>query len=530
MWLLPQDKDGSDSSVQETKIRGIVLTDGDSKELNRSDVTGIKISDLKIPGKESALKKRLSPYLGSPLNTEVLRDIKRTIVDYYAEHDCCIVKVTIPPQDVSKGVIRVKVTEGKVGALTFTGNRWFTNEQLGRYLDIRNQQTISQEALLNDVSWMNRNPFHYSELVLSPGSEPGTTNIELLTSDRRSWRVYTGADNTGNLFTGTPRYYAGFNSGNVFNRGDVFTYQFTFDPARFRQFWSNYGNYTIFLPWKHVLMAFGGFGTTKPNIQDFSNTGNYGQASVRYTFPIKPLYCPLVQEVNVGFDYKYLNSNLFFDSTGVPVVAGAINVGQWTVGYSLNRIWAKNDVKFSAELYFSPFQFMANQNSAAYGAIRPHAKSIYAYGRVTLNDVWTLPGNWSCSALLRGQYATCALLPSEEFGLGGYNTVRGYNERVFNVDNVFCANLEIRTPPVSLFKRAKNSLLFLAFLDYGIGHYLHPMEGQPGTQYLLGIGPGVRYNIEQYLSLRADYGFALKHIEGISKKLGEFHLGGVLSY
>lgn len=523
----------SDSSVkyevEKNRVRGIILTSSDTEPKNRK-FWGVKVDQVKIPGGDKNLKNKLSKYLGKPLDSYTLQDIKQEIVDYYTEHNCCVVKVTIPPQDVSRGVIYVKITEGRVGSVTFKGNKWYTDEQLGRYIDIRNQQSISQDALLNDVAWMNRNPFHYTEVVLAPGEEAGTTNIELLTNDRRSWRVYTGADNTGNLFTGTARLYGGFNWGNVFNRGDVFTYQFTADPVHFTKFWSNYGNYTIFLPCKHILTLAGGYALTKPPITGFHTTGKYGQASIRYTIPIKPLYCPFIQEVNLGFDYKYLNNNLLFVGAGVPVVANTVNVGEWTVGYSMSRMWATNDLRFSAEAIVSPFQFMPHQNNEDYNQLRPFAKKIYGYGRITLSDVLTLPGRWSISTVLRGQVASGALLPSEEFGLGGFNTVRGYNEVVFLADNAFCANLEIRTPPVSLFKSAKNSLIFLAFLDYGIGHYLHPLPKQDGTQFLLGVGPGVRYNIEQYLSIRFDYGFALHNVQFTSKKLGEGHAGAVLSF
>lgn len=44
-------------------------------------------------------------------------------------------------------------------------------------------------------------------------------------------------------------------------------------------------------------------------------------------------------------------------------------------------------------------------------------------------------------ARFRGQLASTNLLPSEQMGLGGYNSVRGYLERQVNVDNGLIVNL-----------------------------------------------------------------------------------------
>jgi len=52
-------------------------------------------------------------------------------------------------------------------------------------------------------------------------------------------------------------------------------------------------------------------------------------------------------------------------------------------------------------------------------------------------------------------------------------------------------------------------LVLLAFLDYGVGrnHNLEPAE--KAVNWMLGVGPGLRYAIDSYLSLRVDWGFKL---------------------
>ena len=157
------------------------------------------------------------------------------------------------------------------------------------------------------------------------------------------------------------------------------------------------------------------------------------------------------------------------------------------------------------------------------------AKSNYFYARMAFAPIIRLPEDFSFALTLRGQLASHNLLVSEQYGLGGYSTVRGYNERVFNVDNAFLASTELRSPSLKMLNRKYYSDLiqFLVFLDYALGRDVHPIPGNPVTRYLLGVGPGVRYEVTPYLSFRGDLGFQLKH-EG-NRHL-RFHFSLVGSY
>ena len=106
-------------------------------------------------------------------------------------------------------------------------------------------------------------------------------------------------------------------------------------------------------------------------------------------------------------------------------------------------------------------------------------------------------------------------MPTEQYGLGGYNTVRGYDERSANGDNAYVFNTELRTPPGSIFKifgnqEVDDSIQFLAFFDYGFVGNIQPVPGSlEQTVFLMSIGPGVRYNIDRFVSVRFDWGFQL---------------------
>ena len=60
----------------------------------------------------------------------------------------------------------------------------------------------------------------------------------------------------------------------------------------------------------------------------------------------------------------------------------------------------------------------------------------------------TLGAGWNVSGKLRGQYANDALIPGEQFGIGGTGSVRGLRDREATGDRGYTLNLEATTPPV----------------------------------------------------------------------------------
>jgi hemolysin activation/secretion protein len=152
------------------------------------------------------------------------------------------------------------------------------------------------------------------------------------------------------------------------------------------------------------------------------------------------------------------------------------------------------------------------------------------------NRVTRLPFDFSWTVRGELQESDANLLPSEQLGLGGYDTVRGYDEREVNGDNGYLISTEVATPPVSIaqifgLQKVKDQLQFLGFVDYG-GTSLHqvtPADINPNTN-LLGIGPGLRYVINPYFSLRFDYGFQMISTGFDDRHASRAHIGVLVSY
>lgn len=500
------------------------------------EVEGVEIFGLDLPGGSEELKERLLPiFYRKALTMEIIAEIQQEVVSYYRAFDHPIVTVVVPEQDLSQNVLTLHVVEAKIGEVSFKGNEWFSEKRLLQYTRLYPGERIDSTKVMKQLFWLNRNPFRDSQVVLQPGEEQGTTDILFYTQDRIPVRPYAGIDNTGIKQTGRNRFLAGLTWGNGFNRDHIITYQYiaSFHVDRFS---AHTVHWTIPIQTlQHLLDFYGGYSKVKPKMPvGFRNEGDSWQISGRYILPFNPSK-RYTHELSAGIDYKNTNNNLFFEEGSL--IANAVQITQVVAKYTGDYHNDYNKTLFSGEIVWSPGDLFVNKNEANYEELRPFSNTIYAYFRGYAFTQFTLPRDFSASCSFQFQIANKNLLPTEEFGIGGYDTVRGYTERTLNFDNAFVVQTEFRTPPISFFhwngwKEGNRDLFqFLVFLDYGVGDVHKDAPGILSSGYLLGMGPGIRYTITPYLNLRLDTGFKLHNIPDVTDwKVFRHHFSLIVNY
>jgi hemolysin activation/secretion protein len=516
-------------------LQGIVLI-GHPEDIKTDGIKHLDdvfVVDVFIPGGAASLRQCIGPkFLGQCLTQKRLVELKRCIIDYFRMHRKPIVAIQIPEQDITGGVLQLLVVEGKLGEIRSVGNCWTPSCRLENYMSLCPGDPIDEARVIQDLSFMNRNPFRRTDVVYTPGTHPGTTDIELVTEDRRPIRVYIGAENTGVETTDRERILAGFNWGNVFGLDHVFSYQFTASPD-FHKFKAHTVHYTAPLPWRHLLNVFGGVSFVHPKIPKCKRSDGYGvQGSLRYDIPLRPTQ-EYLHEFSWGFDFKRSNNNIEFVET--PIFFGSyVNLTQLVVGY--NAAWDRNGTKttLDGEIFWSPGKWLNDQSDRAYQTLRAFAKNQYIYGKLELSHIIRVFRDFSLSLIGKGQLSNRNLLPSEEFGLGGHDSVRGYDEREENADNALLLSSELRSPVMHLFRCKnhclKDELQLLWFIDYGLGGSHRRIKDEPAFHYLLGAGPGVRYMIAPCLSARLDWGIKLHHSKSLGRNNSRVHFALVASF
>ncbi len=524
-----------DDSV--SRFKGLVLVPSRQEMLGDEELeecVGIFSRGVDVPGRWYDFAERMQPlYFDQPIDDSTLQQIKAGIHSYFEEQAYPFIVVTIPPQKITSAVLQVEVEVGNVGKIAVEGNQWTADQTLLEYIGLSSGHPISEAKLLKGVQFMNRNPFRRVDAIYSPGERENQTDITLAVQEERIYHLYTGADNTGVPTTGRNRYFVGLTWNQIFGLDHVLFYQYTTSQS-FHTLQAHTLQYLAFLSNQTILTLYGGYSTVHVHLKEPSRKsgGENGQGSVRYTVPLNSVD-PFVHELTFGFDFKQTNNTVEFVDQN-PIIARPVNLTQWMGGYRLktSTSYCFNDLNF--ELYGSPVEWLPNQENSHFDSLRPGAKNQWVYFRGSWRHEHTLFHSWQGVLLSRFEWASIPLLPSEQLGIGGYESVRGYDERQLDADTGGFLSAELRTPSFRVFTKKNSSkqdmALFLLFVDGGVSYDKVAVPTTKKFDYLIGAGPGIRYSFSSYLNGRLDMGFKLHNKATFTGGSPMFHFSLIGNY
>lgn len=509
--------------------------------------TGIKVHGpefLRTP----EFEKLLASYLGQPMSFRKIYKLQREVIVYCRQKDHPIIDAFYPEQDSTDGVIQMAVLEGKVGRITVNnqGIKHFPDSRFTDAVRVRPGGYILESQLIDDINWLNRNSYFRDVNVTFSQGELGHVDLELQVNDRPPVRPYVGYENSGNEILGEHRALVGVNLGDVFGLDHQLNYQFTTD-VDVEAFKAHSLSYVAPLPWRHTLTLFGSYVDIEPDlaeidIGDFDQEGQSYQASLRYAVPL-PRVAKIDHEISAGFDYKRTDNNL--DLGVISIFDTPTEIAQFVLGYRGLRLDPYGSTAAGIQGFYSPGGLTQHNEEDNFRQTRPGADAEYVYVRLLASRATKLPfgDNWKEKRIddlfswhLSGtyQWADSRLLPSEQIGVGGYSTVRGYDERVRNGDDGWIVNNELRSPAFVLGNltgkaNSADTIQFLLFSDYGATR-----NDDGGNFDLVSVGGGFRFNISTHFQFRFDYGFQLTD-KGLSigderDKDSRAHIGALLSF
>lgn len=517
-------------TVVNPTVKGVIHVD-ESLNLKGADldqIDGIQSDGASVAGGV--------PFLSDlPMTADGVQKLCEAIASHYRESEDLRVAVSVPNPDPSAGVVQVVVAPERLGEVTVKDNRYTKARALKKWVRLSTSDAINEKTLAQDVGWMNTNPFRNVKVDYQPGEAPGRTNVDLVVSDKKNWKVSSGVDNTGTNPIGPIRIFAGVNVNNFLFTDHTLNFQTT-TADHYSEYQSYTAQYVAPLPWRNTARVFGTFTRTAPERADFPQKHRQTyQTSGRYAIPQWFGSNPWIDQITfeLGADFKGTNTNILFEDDALPVEKRLAFLGQFLGSVNAQRTRGGNKITGGIDFVGSPSRMLPHQTEVDFNNLRKGATPRYLYSRLALAVEQKLTDDWTLFVQGRTQLSLSNLVPSEQFSLGGYSTVRGYEERVVNGDNAVCGNLEIRTPKfpaVALWlPKFGDSLSLLGFVDAGYAWFRNEVPDAPLHQSLLGFGPGLRYSISSYFTSRLDVGFPLLEVENDSGK-PHIHFNAILAY
>lgn len=521
----------ADAAVLE-ELKGLVFVSA-MTDVQAAGVSATGVDATRVPLLDNAEFAALAaPYLGQRLTLGALQGLVDKIVVFCREHDRPVVDVMVPEQDVTAGTVQIVVLEGRLGTVSTVGNRWFKSDFLIGQIRLKPGEPVSAKTLNEDLAWLNRNPFRHVDAVFVQGSRPGTTDIQLQVRERYPLRVYGSYQNSGNAIIGKDIYSVGANWGNVFDTDQQAGYQYD-RSGKADTLEAHHLNYSLPLPWRHVVSLSASHVTTESNLFNaFGLGGRSTRVGARYGMPLPSPRASVEHGVQLGVDYKRSNNNLEFfgtqifdDSTDIVQLVAQYD-GAAQDGYGVNSWYGK--------LVMSPGGLTGDNSDETFAATRAGATARYNYLQLGYARQTRLPKDYSWSLKADAQFADSRLLASEQFGVGGQSSVRGFEEREANGDSGVLLSNELRTPSLRLpsggWFAERSELQLLAFLDVGLAATHDARNGEADRRELAGTGVGLRYRLGNNATVQADYGWQLAGEDIDPADDTRLHMNILLSY
>ncbi len=141
---------------------------------------------------------------------------------------------------------------------------------------------------------------------------------------------------------------------------------------------------------------------------------------------------------------------------------------------------------------------------------RAYANSSFVHVNADLSHTQDLMNGYQLFGRIKTQYSDGPLVSSEQFSLGGLDTVRGYLESTSLGDNGAAATLELRSPDIGVWLQSNlkdetgegaprftsfNEWRLFGFVDAGTVHTIDPLDEQQARFDMWSYGFGTRFKV-----------------------------------
>lgn len=465
---------------------------------------------------------------------EELNDAAAVIQQAYRAAGYGGVVALVPEQKLEGGNIIIQVIEGKIDKILVSGIERYQEIEILRSLPgLQKGETPVIWNIDRNIQMVNENPAKKLRVALIAGTKPGGIDANVNVTEERPLRLLFGTDSAGTPGTGNFRTNVGIQHANLWNRDHIGTFQFQTSPTEPSRaqiysvgyrvpFYNQFAAIDAFYAHSNVDSV-----TTTAPVGPFGFTGKGDIAGFRAHRFLARLG-EYDHRVTFGWDWRQFNNNCSFGGSSGSAVCGQIASDVTITPLNLGYIGQKDGPKFSWGINTNISGNVGGSSETSFNAARLDADKYYAvwrfFGFANLN----LPAGFGLAARVSAQYSPYALIPGEQFGIGGGGSamggiisVRGYREREIVGDYGTSFNLEGLGPDFAKLVNSESlSLRPIGFFDFGwVGNnHQKPCNAHGSTCEIAGVGGGIRFAIGKKFSGRLDFGHAL--MDGNQKAAG----------
>ncbi len=485
------------------------LAAGEKALIKKINVTHVTL----VP--EQEIQGIVSPFENKEIGLEDMQKVVDLITDAYRKRGYVTSRAYLPPQKIQNEVLEIMAVEGTTGDVEIKGNRYFRTSLLRKAIRLPRGEPFDYKELRRNLSKLNEHPDRKVKAVLTPGKESGSTDIVLEVTDNLPLHLRLDYDNYASRYVDKNRYTGVLSHNNIFGFDDMVSLQYQtsegqgYDLIALR--------YLVPVSSKTKL----GFSISKSELElgrEYKSLEARGKSRNYSIFAIHDLVKKDDFSVTLNTGFDYLDSFNF--QLGDEQSRDRLRVLKFGLDFDSSDSWGKGGRSIiSPEIDLGLADFMGGLSAKDSRASRVGSGGKFIKYNLNFIRLQNMPLSSMLLWKNQAQVSPYTLTASQQFQLGGISNVRGYPSGEYVGDRGLSSSLEWLVPPYFLpkdilvpFSKAKfyDALKLVTFYDWGYVNLRQPQPGERKNSTLRSLGCGIRFNLPENFSIRADFAWSVK--------------------
>ncbi len=425
------------------------------------------------------------PFEGQGLTIEVLQQAADAVTRYYLDHGYLTSRAVLGNQTLENGIATIQVVEGSLETLTVKGTRRVGQDYVRDRIALAGLNPLNQENLEYQLRLLRGDPlFSNVEATLQEGSQVGQSILALTVRESPNLMGLASLDNYGPKAVGTQQLGVTLGSRNLSGKGD----SLIFNAARS----ATGGTSSLQVSYQYPLnpnqgmlslrVANTGYRVTLPELAELGITGRSTLLEVGIRQPIARSVQSEVA-LSVGLTHR----------SGSALVSNILTSSQESTRLRFGQDWLRRD---SLGYWIANSQFDV-------GIMSGDQTGTFVAWSGDFQRLRSLSPSQQLITHLSWQFSPGTMPSSQQFSLGGPQTLRGLPAGVINGDNGLALSVENR---ITLLRKKSGAPLFQLSPYLELGTVWNQVNlGQTDPLGLLGTaGLGMSWQPTGNLGVRLD--------------------------
>jgi len=493
----------------------------------------------------------VTPFLGAGKAFADLEGARASLEKAYQDAGFLTVFVDIPEQDISSGVVELRVLEGRVANLWITGARYYDQGVIRERLPELQAGTVPDfNRMQGQIAALSLDARRLQP-VLKPGRTPGTVDVELKVDDKLPFSASLELNNRHAPDTDPLRAALTLRYDNLFQREHSISLTAVTAPRETSQSQVLALNYALPLSADTNLVLYGVVSNSE--IEPLGALTVFGKGTTLGLRWLRTVSTGGASHtLGAGVDYKDLKEDAVV--TGSAAVATPLRYLPFQLSYSGNWFGQRWRAGVNTAFVVASRQVLPKRvdcpvanlpgelrRDDQFNCKREGLDGSFAYWRGDAS--WTraldaVPG--SLQLRLGWQLTPYLVPPAEQGALGGADTVRGYLEAEAAGDQMLRGSVEWRSPNLARWLVAQptapeqsastasapwlDDFTLLGFVDAGSSYVNDPTVGQAARVPLLSAGMGLRLRARQRFNADIDLAWPFKSTTYSANREAKVHV------